>query len=93
LTFPRQEKHPLFKHISDSAYVYFVHSFAAVKCGEAVIAAADYGAPLTAAIADKNVLRCSIPPEKSGSVGLDILRLFVRSYKSFVPSGIESRTF
>jgi glutamine amidotransferase len=77
LDFPQgKKKHPLFKHISDSAYVYFVHSFAAVKCGEAVIAAADYGAPLTAAIADKNVYGVQFHPEKSGSVGLDILRAF-----------------
>lgn len=77
LDFPQgKEKHPLFKHISDSAYVYFVHSFAAVKCGEAVIAAADYGAPLTAAIAHKNVYGVQFHPEKSGSVGLDILRAF-----------------
>ena len=56
-------------------YVYFVHSFYA-DCGDAVIATAEYGAELTAAVAHGNVCGCQFHPEKSGRVGLNILRAF-----------------
>ena len=64
---------PLFAGISEGDCVYFVHSFYA-DCGEAVIATAEYGAPLTAAVAKDNVCGCQFHPEKSGTVGLAILK-------------------
>ena len=67
---------PLFKNIKEGDCVYFVHSFYAADCEENVIATADYGADLTAAVADKNVMGCQFHPEKSGKVGLEILRAF-----------------
>ncbi len=67
---------PLFKYINDGDAVYFVHSFYAADCEPSVIATAEYGAPLTAAVNDKNVYGCQFHPEKSGSKGLDILRAF-----------------
>ena len=69
-------RHPLFRYIKDGDSVYFVHSYAAVDCGDAVIATAEYGAPLTAAVAKGSVLGCQFHPEKSGNVGLSILRAF-----------------
>ena len=54
----------------------FVHSFYAADCDEAVIADAEYGAYLTAAVAKGNVMGCQFHPEKSGNVGLAILRAF-----------------
>ncbi|MBQ3064812.1 MAG: imidazole glycerol phosphate synthase subunit HisH [Clostridia bacterium] len=68
---------PLFRYIKNGDCVYFVHSYAAMSCDDAVIAVADYGAPLTAAVADGNVFGCQFHPEKSGNVGLQILRAFV----------------
>ncbi len=68
--------HPLFRHVKEGDCVYFVHSYAATDCDEAVIATTDYGAPLTAAVARGNVLGCQFHPEKSGPVGLEILRAF-----------------
>ncbi len=68
---------PLFKYIKDGDFVYFVHSYSARDCEESVIAKSEYGAPLTAAVADKNVFGCQFHPEKSGDVGLSILRAFV----------------
>lgn len=65
----------LFKYISNGDYVYFVHSYAAMDC-DGVIATSDYGAPLTAAVAEKNILGCQFHPEKSGEVGLKLLRAF-----------------
>ena len=71
------KKHELFKYLSEGDFVYFVHSFYAARCDESVIATAEYGAPLTAAVASGNVMGCQFHPEKSGSVGLDILRAFL----------------
>jgi glutamine amidotransferase len=68
---------PLFKYIKDGDYVYFVHSYAAMDCDDAVIADTEYGAYLTAAVANGNVFGCQFHPEKSGPVGLNILRAFV----------------
>ena len=73
---------PLFRYIHDGDYVYFVHSFAAEDCAECVIATADYGAPLTAAAARGNVCGCQFHPEKSGAVGLAILRAFCETEAS-----------
>ncbi|MBQ9802740.1 MAG: imidazole glycerol phosphate synthase subunit HisH [Clostridia bacterium] len=69
-------KHPLFKYLKDGDCVYFVHSYYGARCEEAVIATAEYGAPLTAAVARGNVMGCQFHPEKSGNAGLAILRAF-----------------
>ena len=69
---------PLFANIKDGDCVYFVHSFYAADCDEAVIATAEYGAELTAAVASRNVFGCQFHPEKSGGVGLEILRAFIQ---------------
>jgi len=70
------KKHSLFKYIKEGDCVYFVHSYAAFGCNESVIAQASYGALLTAAVAKDNVMGCQFHPEKSGDVGLNILRSF-----------------
>ena len=67
---------PLFSHLKEGDCVYFVHSYYATDCDDAVIATAEYGAPLTAAVASGNVMGCQFHPEKSGDVGLGILRAF-----------------
>lgn len=67
---------PILKYTADGDYVYFVHSFCGVDCDESVIADTEYGARLTAAVARDNVYGCQFHPEKSGRVGLDILRAF-----------------
>ena len=70
------EKNELFKYLEEGDCVYFVHSYYATSCDESVIATAVYGAPLTAAVAKGNVYGCQFHPEKSGEVGLKILRAF-----------------
>ena len=67
---------PIFKYIKDGDYVYFVHSYYTANCEEAVIANTEYGAILTAAVQSGNVYGCQFHPEKSGEVGLSILRAF-----------------
>ncbi len=67
--------HPIFKDIKQGDCVYFVHSFSAQNC-PSVIATTDYGAELAAAVANENVIGCQFHPEKSGAVGLAILKSF-----------------
>lgn len=69
-------KSEVFKYISEGDYVYFVHSFAGMNCNDSVIATAEYGAELTAAVANENVFGMQFHPEKSGEVGLKILKAF-----------------
>ena len=58
-------------------YVYFVHSFFAENCHDSLSAVTEYGIPVTAAVEQGNVYGCQFHPEKSGNVGLNILRKFV----------------
>ena len=74
LHFTRQ--HPLFRYIKEEDCVYFVHSYFATDCDDSVIATAEYGKELTAAVALGNVMGCQFHPEKSGTVGLNILKAF-----------------
>ncbi len=77
LNFPENKaKNEIFKYINEGDFVYFVHSFYASDCDEAVIATTSYGAPLTAAVASGNVYGCQFHPEKSGNVGLSIIKAF-----------------
>lgn len=66
----------LFKYINEGDFVYFVHSYYGANCSDSIIASAEYGSELTAAAASENVYGCQFHPEKSGSVGLNILRAF-----------------
>ena len=70
------EKSLIFKYLNDGDFVYFVHSFYGANCEESVIATTEYGAELTAAVASGNVYGCQFHPEKSGDVGLKILKAF-----------------
>ena len=70
------ESSPLFRYIEDGDSVYFVHSYYATNCEKDTIATAEYGAELTAAVSCGNVYGCQFHPEKSGKVGLAILRAF-----------------
>jgi len=57
-------------------YVYFVHSFYADGCEDSLAAVTEYGIPITAAVEKGNIFGCQFHPEKSGNVGLSILRVF-----------------
>ena len=67
---------PIFKYLKEGDHVYFVHSFYGADCEDSVVATSEYGAPLTAAVARGNVFGCQFHPEKSGNVGLSILKAF-----------------
>lgn len=68
--------YPILKYTPDGAFVYFVHSFYAKDCADAVVAEAEYGVRVPAVVARGNVYGCQFHPEKSGQVGLAILRAF-----------------
>ncbi len=71
-----EKNSPLFKYINEGDCVYFVHSFYAENCEESLIATAEYGKSITAAVQNGNVFGCQFHPEKSGNVGLNILKAF-----------------
>ena len=78
ISFPKdKEKCPLFKYINEGDFVYFVHSYAAMDCDAYVTATTEYGATLTAAAQNGNVMGTQFHPEKSGNVGLNILKAFI----------------
>ena len=67
---------PLFAGVAEGSCVYFVHSFFVEETAPSVTAVAEYGVNVAAAVAKENVLGCQFHPEKSGGVGLRILRAF-----------------
>ena len=75
LTFQNQS--PLFRGLEAGAWVYFVHTYCGVAADERdVIARTDYGPSVAAAVGRDGVYGCQFHPEKSGEVGLQILRNF-----------------
>ncbi len=71
-----KKENPLFKYLKSGDCVYFVHSYFATDCQESLLATTEYGKELTAAVAYGNVMGCQFHPEKSGDVGLKILKAF-----------------
>ena len=77
LIFPKDKpKSPIFRYVNEGEHVYFVHSYYCTDCAPDTIATTEYGAELTAAIARDNIFGVQFHPEKSGEVGLNILRAF-----------------
>ena len=68
--------HPIFKYVNEGDHVYFVHSYYADGCNDSLLATAEYGREITAAVALDNVCGTQFHPEKSGNVGLGILKAF-----------------
>lgn len=66
----------LFAGTKEGDFVYFVHSFYAEGCEDSLAATTSYGIALTAAVEKDNIFGCQFHPEKSGNVGLGILRAF-----------------
>jgi glutamine amidotransferase len=66
----------LLQYCKEGDCVYFVHSYFATNCKDSVIATTEYSRPITAAVEKDNVFGCQFHPEKSGIVGLNVLRAF-----------------
>lgn len=73
-----KKESPIFEGLSEGSEVYFVHSFAGFNCEESLIATAEYGIDVTAAVNKRAVYGVQFHPEKSGMTGLKILKNFCR---------------
>ncbi len=71
-----KKESPIFKYLKNGDCVYFVHSYFATDCEESLLATTEYGKELTGAVAYKNIYGCQFHPEKSGDIGLKILKAF-----------------
>ena len=77
LIFPKdEEKSPLYKYTNEGDFVYFIHSYYAADCDESITAVSEYGAMITASVQNGNIYGAQFHPEKSGNVGLGILKAF-----------------
>ena len=72
----RQQENPLMKYTKPGDFVYYVHSYYARTDARYIVASSDYGVTVPGAVARDNVYGCQFHPEKSGGVGLNILRAF-----------------
>ena len=74
------QKNELFEGIAEGAYVYFVHSLYPVPADEGIVCAkTEYGTIFTSAVANKNIYGTQFHPEKSGDIGLKILKNFAKA--------------
>lgn len=73
-------RNTIFAETKEGANVYFVHSFGAKPTNPEHLLAVYYynGQPITAAVRSKNIYGCQFHPEKSGQVGLQIIRDFLK---------------
>lgn len=75
LEFPKESQ--LFRGFASGSSVYFVHSYRVLpQKTETVLAVTDYGTEIVAAVGQGNVYGCQFHPEKSGEIGLQILKNF-----------------
>ena len=73
-----QKNKGFLKEIGEQPFVYFVHSYYMEPSDQTLIAATtDYGVELPVAVEKGNVMAAQFHPEKSGTVGLQILKNFV----------------
>ena len=70
------KKDALLKYTNQDDYVYFVHSYFATDCAESISSTTEYGATITASVSNNNVFGAQFHPEKSGAVGLNMLKAF-----------------
>ena len=80
---PLQENLPIFASIPENTYFYFAHSYYVEPQNvQGVAAVTDYGSPYCSVIATEQVWGTQFHPEKSGKLGLQLLRNFVKWVKS-----------
>ena len=72
----KDNSNPMLKYTKEGDYVYYVHSFYAKNCDDSLIAYSEYGTTVPGLVNCKNVYGAQFHPEKSGNVGLDMLRAF-----------------
>lgn len=70
------KKSPILKYVPEHGYVYFVHSYGAITGHDYITSTAEYAMDITASVEKNNIYGCQFHPEKSGEVGLNILKAF-----------------
>jgi glutamine amidotransferase len=74
------KQNELFEGIVEDSYVYFVHSLYPVPVDKSIVCAqTEYGTTFTSAVASKNIFGTQFHPEKSGDLGLRILKNFAKA--------------
>lgn len=81
----QKPKHPLLKYIQPNDYVYFVHSYYAHSPLNDVVAYADYDINIPAIVAKAPIYATQFHPEKSGHVGLNILKAYGEMIYEHIP--------
>ena len=72
----KDKNNPMLKYTKEGDYVYYVHSFYAKNCDDSLVAYSEYGTNVPGLVNSKNVYGAQFHPEKSGNVGLDMLKAF-----------------
>jgi glutamine amidotransferase len=73
------KQNELFDGVAEGTYVYFVHSLYPVPVDKSIVCTqTEYGATFASAIASKNIYGTQFHPEKSGDIGLKILKNFAK---------------
>jgi glutamine amidotransferase len=73
------KQNELFNGVKEDSYVYFVHSLYPVPVDKTIVCTqTEYGTTFTSAVASKNVYGTQFHPEKSGDIGLKILKNFAK---------------
>ena len=72
----KDKSNPMLKYTNEGDYVYYVHSFYAKNCDDSLVAYSEYGVDVPGLVNHKNVFGAQFHPEKSGQVGLDMLKAF-----------------
>lgn len=72
----KDKSNPMLKYTNEGDYVYYVHSFYAKNCDDSLVAYSEYDVDVPGLVNHKNVFGAQFHPEKSGQVGLDMLKAF-----------------
>ena len=72
----KDKTNPMLKYTGDNDYVYYVHSFYAKDCDESLVAYSEYDVNVPGLVCKDNIFGAQFHPEKSGQVGLDMLKAF-----------------
>ncbi|XES77021.1 MAG: imidazole glycerol phosphate synthase subunit HisH [Candidatus Bathyarchaeia archaeon] len=79
-TIQKVKENELFSGVEDGSYVYFVHSLYPVPVDQSIVCTeTEYAQTFTSAVADKNIYGTQFHPEKSGDIGLQILKNFAKA--------------
>jgi glutamine amidotransferase len=84
-----QPAHPMVQALGSDPWVYFVHSYAPPE-GNGVVATCEYGGTVVAAVAQDGIWATQFHPEKSGPVGLALLRNFIAAVAGSPNAGAVS---